>query len=66
MLREFPEGLTTAEVAAVMAPGNTPPDPEAAEDALIAVAASGAATRRPFGNDALWSVPVAAALERAA
>ena len=66
VLREFPEGLTTAEVAAVMAPGNTPPDPEAAEDALIAVAASGAATRRPFGNDALWTAPVAAALQRAA
>jgi protein-disulfide isomerase-like protein with CxxC motif len=51
----FPDGLTTYEVAAVMAKHLQPPDPDAAEDALISLAASGAAERRPFGNDALWT-----------
>ena len=54
VLPEFPDGLTTAEVAAVMTPNNASPDLDAAEDALIAQAAAGGATRRPFGNDALW------------
>jgi hypothetical protein len=55
VLAEFPEGLTTYEVAAVMAPHLTAPDRDAAEDALISLSASGAARRRPFGNDALWT-----------
>ena len=66
VLREFPDGLTTAEVAAIMAPGNTPPDHGAAEDALIATAAAGQAERRPFGNDALWTAPAAVAARLAA
>ena len=64
MLPAFPDGLTTAEVAAVMAPHLRAPDREAAEDTLIAAVASGAAHRRPFGNDALWT-PAAAAAESA-
>ena len=47
VLAAFPDGVTTAEVAAVMAPSNTPPDLGAAEDELIALAASGAASRWP-------------------
>jgi 2-hydroxychromene-2-carboxylate isomerase len=66
VLREFPDGLTTAEVAAIMAPGNTPPDHGAAEDALIATAAAGEAERRPFGNDALWTARRALARRLAA
>jgi protein-disulfide isomerase-like protein with CxxC motif len=68
VLGEFPAGLTTAEVAAVMAPHLREPDRDAAEDALIAAAASGAVHRRPFGNDALWTSADAAAgaLRRAA
>ena len=54
VLAAFPDGLTTFEVATVMAPHLQPPDREAAEDALIGLVASGAATRRAFGNDALW------------
>jgi 2-hydroxychromene-2-carboxylate isomerase len=50
----FPDGLTTYEVAAVMAKHLQPPDRDAAEDALISLAASSAAERRAFGNDALW------------
>jgi protein-disulfide isomerase-like protein with CxxC motif len=51
----FPDGLTTYEVAAVMAKHLQPPDRDAAEDALISLAASGEVERRAFGNDALWS-----------
>ena len=55
VLAAFPDGLTTTEVAAVMAPQLGPPDRDGAEDALIAAVAAGAATRRAFGNDALWT-----------
>ena len=61
VLAAFPDGVTTAEVAAVMAPSNTPPDLDAAEDELIALAASGRARRVAVGHDALW-----ASAERAA
>jgi 2-hydroxychromene-2-carboxylate isomerase len=54
VLEAFPNGLTTFEVATVMAPHLQPPDPEAAEDALISLVASGEAERLAFGNDALW------------
>jgi hypothetical protein len=54
VLDAFPAGLTTYEVAAVMAPHLTPPDRDTAEDALISLAAEGGAERRAFGNDALW------------
>jgi 2-hydroxychromene-2-carboxylate isomerase len=55
LLPAFPVGLTTAEAAAVMTPNNGSPDLDAAEDGLIALAAGGAAERRPFGHDALWT-----------
>jgi protein-disulfide isomerase-like protein with CxxC motif len=57
-LAAFPEGLTTQEVAAVMAPHLAPVDRAAAETSLIAAQAEGAATRTPLGDDALWR-PVA-------
>jgi 2-hydroxychromene-2-carboxylate isomerase len=55
VLAAFPDGLTTAEVAAVMTHHLGIPDRDAAEDALISAVAAGAATRRAFGNDALWA-----------
>ena len=61
VLQAFPDGLTTLEVAAVMAPHLQAPERDAAEDALIAAVAAGAAQRRPFGNDALWTPAAAAA-----
>ena len=61
VLAAFPDGVTTAEVAAVMAPSNTPPDLGAAEDELIALAASGGAVRVAVGNDALWAAESLAA-----
>ena len=65
LLDTFPDGLTTGEIAAVMAPNNAAPDRDAAEEALIALTAAGGADRTAVGNDAVWTrpgtpVPVAA------
>lgn len=49
-----PGGLVTGEVAEIMRDGNTPADRDAAEDALIALAADGDAVRVGLGDDALW------------
>ncbi len=53
-LREFPGGLVTQEVAAIMAPNNQPPDRSGAEAALIELLGEGAVHRTPLGDDALW------------
>jgi 2-hydroxychromene-2-carboxylate isomerase len=53
-LAEFSYGLTTQEVAALLAARNEPPDRSAAEEALIDLAASGGCTRLPLADDALW------------
>lgn len=53
-LQDFRDGLSTQEVAAIMAQGNTPPDRGAAEAALIELVGDGSARRVPLGNDALW------------
>jgi hypothetical protein len=55
LLRAFPGGLTTQEVAALMTHGNDAPDRRAAEAALIELVAAGKASRRPLGDDALWA-----------
>jgi predicted DsbA family dithiol-disulfide isomerase len=55
LLRAFPEGLSTQEVAQLMCHGNDAVDREAAESALIALVAEGRAVRRQLGDDALWS-----------
>ena len=54
LLRAYPGGLTTAEVARVLAETTTEPDPDAAEDALIRLAVAGEVSREPLGHDALW------------
>lgn len=54
VLAAFPAGVTTQEVAAVLAPPLTDPDREAAESALLALFATGTARRTPLGDDALW------------
>ena len=52
-LAEFPDGLTTAEVAEVMRPSDlVDADPEAALAELEAEV--GTLVRRPAGNDAVW------------
>jgi predicted DsbA family dithiol-disulfide isomerase len=60
LMEYFRQGLTTQEVAALMAAGNEPPDRLQAERSLIALAAEGGATRVPLGDDALWLAPAAA------
>jgi protein-disulfide isomerase-like protein with CxxC motif len=57
IMRAFPDGLFTAEVAAVMAPRLEPPDLVAAEDALIEASANGICVRVGAGNSALWRTP---------
>ena len=55
LLAHFPDGLTTAEVAALLADGPDPvPDVEAAGLALAGLVGEGRAVREPLGNDALW------------
>lgn len=54
LLDRFPDGLTTQEVASLLVKGNDPVDRLAAENALLELLASGAATRTPLGDDALW------------
>jgi protein-disulfide isomerase-like protein with CxxC motif len=56
VLRGMPYGLVTQEVAAIMAQNNEPPDPVAAEAALIDLVAHGCVIRQALGNDALWQV----------
>jgi predicted DsbA family dithiol-disulfide isomerase len=61
LLAHFPEGLTTQEVAALLASGNDTPDRVAAEAALIELVASGEAAREPLGDDALWRAAASSA-----
>jgi 2-hydroxychromene-2-carboxylate isomerase len=68
LLERFPDGLTSAEVAALLAEGpEYNPDREAAERALLQLVADGVAVREPIGNDALWhaaQAPVASVREQ--
>ena len=54
LLERFPDGLTTQEVAQLMAGNNEAPDRAAAEAALLELVAGGRAVREPLGDDALW------------
>ncbi len=54
LLDRFTDGLTTQEVAALMARGNDKPDRAAAEVALLELVAAGDAIRNPLGDDAVW------------
>jgi 2-hydroxychromene-2-carboxylate isomerase len=55
LLERFADGLTTAEVAGLLADGPDPiADLEGAEQALLDLVARGAARRVPLGQDALW------------
>jgi predicted DsbA family dithiol-disulfide isomerase len=61
LIERFDEGLTTQEVAALMAQGNDRPDKVTAERALLELVAAGEAVRRALGDDAQWLAPQAAA-----
>ena len=54
LLERFPDGLTTQEVAALLARGNERPDRAGAEAALLELVADGRAVREPLGDDAVW------------
>ena len=54
LLERFADGLSTQEVAALLASGNNPPDRASAEAKLLELVASGAAVRQPLGDDAVW------------
>ena len=54
LLERFEDGLTTQEVAALLADGNDAPDRVGAEAALIELAGAGKAVRQPLGDDAVW------------
>jgi 2-hydroxychromene-2-carboxylate isomerase len=55
LLLRFPDGLTTAEVAALLARGpEYLADLEEAERALVQLVAAGGVVRVPLGQDALW------------
>jgi protein-disulfide isomerase-like protein with CxxC motif len=54
LLQSEPWGLTTREVAQVMAGRNDPPNDAGAEDALNDLVAEGRARRADLGNGALW------------
>ena len=56
LLAAFPHGLTTREVAAVMAAPFAPPDDEAAEAALVPLAVEGRVAVEPVGDGALWTL----------
>ncbi|MCC6755919.1 MAG: hypothetical protein IT199_06055 [Solirubrobacterales bacterium] len=53
-LDPYPAGLTTREVAAILAEGTDRPDPAAAEVELVRLLAERRVRRVPLGNDALW------------
>jgi 2-hydroxychromene-2-carboxylate isomerase len=70
-LVEFPNGLTTAELASVMRPSDlVDADPDATAAKLAELAESGAVRREPAGRDAIWRAgehaPAGAAKQAAA
>lgn len=50
----YPAGLTTQEIAAIMASGNDAPDRTGAERELVKALGQGKVRRVALGNDALW------------
>jgi 2-hydroxychromene-2-carboxylate isomerase len=55
VLRAFPYGLTTQEVAAVLTRGNDAPDRDAAHAQLVEATGAGQAVREALADDALWT-----------
>lgn len=57
LLAAYPDGLTTQEIAALLAGGNDAPDRAAAETALLELVFDGRAERIGLGDDAVWIAP---------
>ena len=66
LLRRYPEGVTTQEVAALLVHGNDALDRMGAEIALQRLVAEGRAARTPLGHDAVWTIAGTPAPEAAA
>jgi len=65
LLDFFPDGLTTAEVAALLADGpDYAADLRGAEQALAELLVDGRAERLPLGQDAIWRRPTSASAGR--
>lgn len=61
LFEHFPEGLTTAEIALLLAGGPDPvSDVRGTERLLLDLAAGGSLTRAPLGQDAIWRLSPAA------
>jgi predicted DsbA family dithiol-disulfide isomerase len=56
LLEHFPLGLSTQEVAALLAPNLVASDRQGAERALLELLANGTARRYSLGNDAIWAL----------
>jgi 2-hydroxychromene-2-carboxylate isomerase len=54
LLRFFPGGLTTGEVALLLTRGNDDPNRVEAEVAMLRLVAAGTATRQSLGDGAIW------------
>ncbi len=64
-LEALPGPLSTAEMAAIMAPSDLDPlEPAAVEERLYELAAAGVAEHLPAGGDALWRLAGSGAAER--
>ena len=63
-VQAFAHGLTTREVAVIMAPPLAEPDDRAAAEQLIHFAAEGQIACVPLGSDALWVPPTSGPFER--
>ena len=57
LLAEYPDGLTTQEIAALLAENNDAPDRTAAETAMLELVFDGRAERIGLGDDAIWLAP---------
>jgi 2-hydroxychromene-2-carboxylate isomerase len=66
LFEHFTDGLTTAEVAALLADGPDPvPDLKAAEETLLQLVANGELVRITLGHDALWKDASATSVDSA-
>ena len=57
LLAAYPDGLTTQEIAELLARGNDAPDRAAAEQAMLELHFDGRAERVALGDDAVWVAP---------
>jgi hypothetical protein len=57
LLAAYPDGLTTQEIAELLARGNDVPDRAAAEQAMLELHFDGRAERVALGDDAVWVAP---------